>query len=419
MLALDFVRANRETVERAMRDKGVALSLDELLALDTQIRALKIEIEALRAERNAISAQFPKAAAEEKAELGRRAKEAGARVSTLEDQLAGEEAALNALMLQLPGIPFEGAPVGPDETYNAVIRTEGEPPKFDFEPLDHVALIEKNDWADLSRVTQVSGSRTYCLKGALALLEAKLMAWALEKIAAADFTPITVPAIAREQAFLNQGQFPGHREETYELPNDDLWLAGTAEVVLTSLHSGEIIEADKLPILYAGFSPCFRREAGSAGKDVRGLLRVHQFMKVEQYVICEADEAQSAEWHATLLRLAEELLQAMEIPYQVIETSTGDMGLGKYRMNDIESWVPSLSKYRETHSCSTLHDWQARRANIRYRGSDGKVRFAHTLNNTALASPRILVPLLENHQTSDGRVKLPKALRELMGGDYL
>ncbi len=419
MLALDFVRSNRETVERAMRDKGVALSLDDLLALDTQIRALKTEVEALRAERNAISAQFPKAAPEEKAELGRKAKEAGARVSTLEEQLAGEETALNALMLQLPGIPYEGAPVGPDETSNTVIRTEGAPPKFDFEPLDHVALIEKNDWADLSRVTQVAGSRTYCLKGALALLEAKLMAWALDRIAAANFTPITVPAIAREQAFLNQGQFPGHREETYELPNDDLWLAGTAEVVLTSLHSGEIIEADKLPILYAGYSPCFRREAGSAGKDVRGLLRVHQFVKVEQYVICEADEAQSAEWHATLLRLAEELLQAMEIPYQVIETSTGDMGLGKYRMNDLESWVPSLGKYRETHSCSTLHDWQARRANIRYRANDGKVRFAHTLNNTALASPRILVPLLENHQTADGRVKLPKALRELMGGEFL
>jgi seryl-tRNA synthetase len=268
-------------------------------------------------------------------------------------------------------------------------------------------------------VTQVSGSRTYCLKGGLALLETKLMGWALSRIANAGFTPITVPAIAREQAFLNQGQFPGHREETYELPNDDLWLAGTAEVVLTSLHAGEIIEGDKLPVLYAGFSPCFRREAGSAGKDVRGLLRVHQFVKVEQYVICEADEEQSAEWHATLLRLAEDLLGALEIPYQVIETSTGDMGLGKYRMNDIESWVPSLGKYRETHSCSTLHDWQARRANIRYRGADGKVRFAHTLNNTALASPRILVPLLENHQTADGRVKLPKALQQLMGSEYL
>ena len=419
MLAIDFVKANRDTVERAIRDKHVDLDLSALLELEVEVRSGKTEIERLRAERNAISAKFKDAAAEQKAELGRQAKEAGARASALESELSAKEAELKALMLRLPGIPYEGAPVGPDESFNAVIRTVGERPRGDFEPLDHVALIEKNDWGDLSRVTQVSGSRTYCLKGALALLETKLMAWALERIAAATFTPITVPAIAREQAFLNQGQFPGHREVTYELPNDDLWLAGTAEVVLTSLHAGEIIDADKLPILYAGFSPCFRREAGSAGKDVRGLLRVHQFVKVEQYVVCEADEEQSAEWHATLLRLAEEMLEALEIPYQVIETSTGDMGLGKYRMNDIESWVPSLGKYRETHSCSTLHDWQARRANLRYRDADGKVRFAHTLNNTALASPRILVPLLEIHQTGDGRVKLPQALRELMGSEYL
>src|SRR6476646_256046 len=419
MLALDFVKANRETVERAIRDKGVGLDLDILLRLDGEVRALKTEVECLRAERNSISAQFPKASPEEKAELGRKAKEAGAKASAIENDLAGKEGELSALMLKLPGIPYEGAPVGPDESFNQVIRTVGEPRKFDFEPLDHVALIEQNDWADLSRVTQVSGSRTYCLKGALALLETKLMGWALEKIAGAGFTPLTVPAIARSQAFLNQGQFPGHEEETYQLPNDDLWLSGTAEVGLTSLHSGEILEADKLPILYAGFSPCFRREAGSAGKDVRGLLRVHQFVKVEQYVICEASDEQSAQWHARLLELAESLLRELEIPYQVIETSTGDMGLGKYRMNDIESWVPSLGKYRETHSCSSLHDWQARRANLRYRGPDGKVRFAHTLNNTALASPRILVPLLENHQTADGRVKLPKALQGLMGGEFL
>jgi seryl-tRNA synthetase len=419
MLALDFIKANRETVEQAIRDKGVDLDLDLLLALDAEVRASKTEIEKLRAERNAVSARFKDATTEEKVELGRQAKEAGARASSLEAELADKEAALKTLMLRLPGIPYAGAPVGPDESFNTVVRTEGALPKFDFEPLDHVALVEKNDWADLSRVTPISGSRTYCLKGRLALLETKLMAWALEKIAGADFTPITVPAIAREQAFLNQGQFPGHKEETYELPNDDLWLAGTAEVVLTSLHSGEIIDVDKLPVLYAGYSPCFRREAGSAGKDVRGLLRVHQFVKVEQYVICEADDAQSAEWHAKLLGLAEELLRALEIPYQVIETSTGDMGLGKYRMNDIESWVPSLGKYRETHSCSTLHDWQARRANLRYRGADGKVHFAHTLNNTALASPRILVPLLENHQTADGRVKLPKAMQELMGSEFL
>ena len=420
MLAMDFIKSNRADVERAIRDKGIGVDLDALLALEGEARALKTEIDTLRASRNAISARFKDAAPEERAALGAEAKAAGARASELETGLGEKDAALKAMMLKLPGIPWEGAPVGPDESANVVIRTEGKRPRFDFDPIDHVALMEKNDWADLSRIVQVSGSRTYCLKGRLALLETKLMGWALEQIAESGFTPITVPAIAREQAFLNQGQFPGHREETYELPNDDLWLAGTAEVGLTSLHSGEILDGAKLPILYAGYSPCFRREAGSAGKDVRGLLRVHQFLKVEQYVICPADEALSAEWHAKLLALAEKLLSLLEIPYQVIETSTGDMGLGKYRMNDIESWVPSLEKYRETHSCSTLHDWQARRANLRYRDADGKVRFAHTLNNTALASPRILVPLLENHQTADGRVRLPAAMRDLMGGaEYL
>jgi seryl-tRNA synthetase len=419
MLGMDYIKANREAVEGAIRDKSVGLDLEALLMLDGEVRALKTEIDGLRAERNAISASFKSAAPEEKAELGRRAKEAGARAGELEGHLAEKQGVLTALQMRVPNIPYAGAPVGPDESANVVIRTEGSPPQLGFEPLDHVALIERNDWADLSRIVQVSGSRTYCLKGRLALLETKLMGWALEQIANGGFTPITVPAIAKPQAFLNQGQFPGHEEETYHLPNDDLWLAGTAEVALTSLHSGEIIDADRLPILYAGYSPCFRREAGSAGRDVRGLLRVHQFVKVEQYVICEADESQSASWHARLLELAESLLRALEIPYQVIETSTGDMGLGKYRMNDIESWVPSLGKYRETHSCSTLHDWQARRANIRYRDKDGKVRFAHTLNNTALASPRILVPLLENHQTEDGRVRLPKALQDLMGGEFL
>ena len=417
MLAMDFIKSNRADVERAIRDKGVAVDLDALLALEAEARGLKTEIDNLRAERNRISDCFKDASPDERAELGKQAKAAGTRASELEVTLDEKESALKALMLKLPGIPWEGAPVGPDESFNTVVRQEGAVPTFTFEPLDHVALIERNDWAELSRIVQISGSRTYCLKGRLALLELKLMGWALQQIAEAGFTPITVPAIAREQAFLNQGQFPGHVEETYALPNDDLYLAGTAEVALTSLHSGEIIEGKQLPILYAGISPCFRREAGSAGKDVRGLLRVHQFFKVEQYVICEADEEQSAAWHAKLLALAEQLLTAMEIPYQVIETSTGDMGLGKYRMNDIESWVPSLGKYRETHSCSTLHDWQARRANLRYRDADGKVRFAHTLNNTALASPRILVPLLENHQTADGRVRLPQSIRPLMGGD--
>ena len=419
MLSLGFIRENPDTVRKAIADKNVTLDLDALLALDGQVRTLKTRVDELRRQRNEISDGFKSAPPEERPALGARAKAIGAEIGEVEGALAEQQAALDALLLRVPNIPWSGSPVGPDESFNVVVRTEGTIPSFDFEPLDHVALIEKNDWAELARITQVAGSRTYCLKGRLALLEQALMLWAQQRLAADGFTLITVPALARPQAFVATGHFPGHEEEAYHMPADELYLAGTGEIALTSLHSGEIIEADALPILYAGFSPCFRREAGSAGRDVRGLLRVHQFYKLEQYVICRDDEEESARWHARLLANAEGMLQALDIPYQVIESATGDMGNGKFRMNDIESWVPSLGKYRETHSCSTLHDWQARRANLRWRDEDRKVRFAHTLNNTALASPRILVPLLENHQTADGRVKLPAPLAELIGGDYL
>lgn len=419
MLSLQFIRENPDIVRKAIAEKNVTLDLDALLAIDGEVRGLKTRVDTLRQERNAISDGFKSAAPEERPALGAKAKAIGAEIGEVEGALGERQAALDALLLRVPNIPWEGAPVGPDETFNTVVRTEGTIPSFDFEPLDHVALIEKNDWADLARITQVAGSRTYCLKGRLAMLEQALMLWAQQRLAADDFTLMTVPALARPQAFVATGHFPGHEEEAYHMPADDLYLAGTGEIALTSLHSGEIIEADKLPILYAGYSPCFRREAGSAGRDVRGLLRVHQFYKLEQYVICRDDDEESASWHQRLLANAEGMLQALEIPYQVIEASTGDMGNGKFRMNDIESWVPSLGKYRETHSCSTLHDWQARRANLRWRDEERKVRFVHTLNNTALASPRILVPLLENHQTADGRVKLPAPLRALMGSDYL
>src|SRR3954471_8229755 len=419
MLSLQFIRDNPDAVRKAAAEKNAALDLDALLALDGEVRGLKTRIDEIRRQRNEISAGFKTADPAERPALGAKAKALGAEAGEAEAALAERSAELDALMLRVPNIPWEGAPVGPDESFNKVVRTEGTPPEFGFIPRDHVELIERNDWADLARITQVAGSRTYALKGRLALLEQALMFWAQQIIAADGFTLMTVPALAKPQAFVGTGHFPGHEEEAYEIPKDGLYLAGTGEIALTGLHSGEILEAAQLPLLYAGYSPCFRREAGSAGRDVRGLLRVHQFYKLEQYVICEDDEAESERWHARLLANAERLLQGLEIPYQVVETSTGDMGLGKFRMNDIESWVPSLGKYRETHSCSTLHDWQARRANIRYRGSDGKVRFAHTLNNTALASPRILVPLLENHQTEDGRVRLPKALQELIGGEYL
>ena len=419
MLSPAFIRENIDAVRKAIADKNVSLDLDQLLLLDGEVKGLKTRIDELRRQRNEISASFKTADPAERPALGAKAKAFGAEASEVEASLAEKSEALNALMLRLPGIPWEGAPVGPDESFNTVVRQEGKPPEFDFAPRDHVELLEMNDWAELARITQVAGSRTYCLKGRLALLEQALMFWAERKLAEEGFTLMTVPALARPHAFVGTGHFPGHEEEAYHVPKDDLYLAGTGEIALTSLHSGEIFDAEQLPILYAGYSPCFRREAGSAGRDVRGLLRVHQFYKLEQYVICEDDDEVSAEWHARLLANAEMLLRELEIPYQVIETSTGDMGLGKFRMNDIESWVPSLGKYRETHSCSTLHDWQARRANLRWRDGERKVRFVHTLNNTALASPRILVPLLENHQQADGRVRLPKALHELMGGEYL
>ena len=354
--------------------------------------------------------------AQEKAELGRQAKEAGARAAALEGALAGKEEELKALTLRLPGIPYEGAPVGPDERSNAIVRTVGEPREFDFAPLDHVALIEKNDWGDLSRVTQVSGSRTYCLKGALALLETKLMAWALERIAGAGFTPITVPAIAREPGVPQPGPVSGPPGRDLRAPQRRAVArrdrGSRADLAPFGRDHRGRQAADPLRRFFALFPP----RGGERGRDVRGLLRVHQFVKVEQYVICEADDAQSAEWHARLLGLAEELLQALEIPYQVIETSTGDMGLGKYRMNDLESWVPSLEKYRETHSCSTLHDWQARRANMRYRGADGKVRFAHTLNNTALASPRSSFRCSRTIRPRMGGCGCPRRCRTLDGG---
>jgi seryl-tRNA synthetase len=296
------------------------------------------------------------------------------------------------------------------------VKRWSEPRHFDFTALDHVQILEKHNWAEFERISKVAGSRSYALRNEMVLLEMALLRFALDKLRTKGFNLVTLPAMAREFAFFGTGHFPTGRDQVYYLPDDDEYLSGTAEVPLNSLHSGEILNESDLPILYAGYSPCFRREAGSSGRDVRGLIRVHQFYKVEQYIMCKNDPAESAHWHQQLLNTSEEILQELELPYHVVECCTGDMGTGKFRMNDIETWVPSESKYRETHSCSTLHDWQARRNNLRYRDSEGKVRFCHTLNNTAIATPRILVPLLENHQQADGTIQIPAKLQPYMAG---
>jgi seryl-tRNA synthetase len=269
----------------------------------------------------------------------------------------------------------------------------------------------------MERIAKVSGSRTYAIKNDLAKLELAMHMFVLDKLRANGFTVITVPSISKEKPLYGQGYLPFSRDEIYYLPEDDLYLSGTAELILNSLRADEILSENELPILYAGFSPCFRREAGAAGKDTRGLVRVHQFMKTEQFVICKNDIAESEKWHQKLLAISEEVLQDFELPYQVLEVCTGDMGAPKYRQYDLEAWVPSQNCYRETHSCSNITEWQARRTNLRYRdNADGKVHYVHTLNNTGIATPRALVPFIENHQNADGSVNIPAKLQPYMGG---
>jgi seryl-tRNA synthetase len=388
MLDRREIRQNPDAVKEAVRVKGIDLDVDELLHLDAVSRKLQHELDQAQARRRSFSREFAQADEARRAELRAEHADFDTQLRTLREQLAETAEKLQALMLLTPMIPWEGAPVGPDESANVTIRTFGTPPEFDFQPLDHVELLEKRGWADFTRARKVSGERAYALT-------------------------------ADMEALIGTGQFPAHREETYAIPADDLYLAGTAEVALVGFHSEEILDHKSLPVRYAGISPCFRREAGSAGRDVRGLLRVHQFEKVEQFVICAADGAESDRWHEELLGTAEQLLQGFGLAYEVVECSTGDMGAGKYRMNDINTWMPSLDAYRETHSCSSLHDWQARRANIRYRDTDGTVRFAYTLNNTAVATPRILAALVENLQTSEGQVRVPAVLRPYLGGREL
>ena len=419
MLDKRFIRENPDAVKAAVRVKGIDLDVDELLHLDQAGRKLQHELDQAQARRKSSAKEYAQADEARRAALKTEHEELEAHLKSLRDQLAETNEKLQDLLLLTPTIPWAGAPVGPDESANVTIRTWGTPPEFDFVPLDHVDLLEQRGWADFARARKVAGERAYALTSELVLLERAVHSYAIDLLRGKDFTIVSVPSLVRQEALIGTGMFPAHREEIYAIPADDLYLAGTAEVALVGFHGDEILDHKRLPIRYAGISPCFRREAGSAGRDVRGLLRVHQFEKVEQFVICAADDEESDRWHAQLLGTAEELLQAFGLAYEVVECATGDMGAGKYRMNDINTWMPSLGAYRETHSCSSLHDWQARRANIRYRDADGTVRFAYTLNNTAVATPRILAALVENLQTSEAQVRVPAVLRPYLGGREL
>lgn len=432
MLDIDFIRDNKEKIIEAVEKKCIKIEIfdgvvtkalsaqefvDLLLETDKRRRDLISKVDALRKERNEISQTIAKTTDKtQKAKLITKAREIKTQLETYETELEGVEKDFYDLMLRVPNIPADDVPYGVSEEDNVEIKRWGKIPEFDFTPKDHIELGELLDIIDIPRGVKIAGTRSYYLKNEGALLELAVCKFALDFLVKKGFTPFIVPLMVKDQAMVGAGFFPGGEEQAYRLEKDKLNLIGTSEVSLVAYHSGEILDEDELPKLYAGFSACFRREAGTYGRDTRGVYRVHQFHKVEQVVLCKNDPKISRKMHNFILQNAEEILQALGLPYRVVLVCTGEMGQGQVYKHDIETWMPSRNKYSETHSCSTLHDFQARRLNIRYRDKKGKTHFVHTLNNTAIASPRILIPLLEIYQQPNGSVVIPEVLRPYMGG---
>jgi seryl-tRNA synthetase len=390
--------------------------VDRILELDAERRKLTYEREQLKAQQNLVGKEIAGLQGEEKAgriremqKIARQAKEYDARLQSIEEDL-GE------LLLRVPNLPDPEVPEGDTEADNVEVRRWGEIPQFDFPPKDHLALGEELDLIDIPRAARLAGSRTYILKNEGALLELAVLQFALQFLLEKGFQPMLVPTLVRREPLVGTAYFPGGEEQAYACERDSLHLIGTSEVPVTAYHGGEILEEGELPKLYAGYSTCYRREAGAAGRDTRGLYRIHQFNKVEQVVVCRADEEESRRFHEFILENAEGIVQALELPYRVVNVCGGDLGLPQVQKFDIETWMPSRGGYGETHSASRFYDFQARRLNLRYREKSGKVRFCHTLNNTAIASPRILISLLEVHQEVDGRVRIPEVLRGYLGG---
>ncbi len=416
MIDIKLIREDPNAFRQAAKVKGLKVDIDELLGMDKQLLDAQRELQDVKTAQNAAGKEIAKLKGDAKKQGIEKMSSLKARVRQLGEALEDLEPKFEALMLLVPQIPDPEAPIGEDETCNVEIRKVGEVRTFDFEIKDHVELGEALDIIDIPRGVKLAGARNFILKGPGAMLHQAVLRFALDRIIAKDFIPLTVPVLVNEKAMEGTGFFPIYRDEAYLCERDGQALVGTAEVPMTGYHADEILDAAELPRKYAALSTCFRREAGAAGKDTHGLYRVHYFDKVEQFILCQADAEESAKWHDHILQNTEEVLQSLQLPYRLIEICTGDMGQGKVRMFDIETWMPSRGCYSETHSASRYHDFQARRLNVRYRDAQGMVQFCHTLNNTVIASPRILIPLLELNQNADGSVTVPAVLRNYMGG---
>ena len=416
MLDIAFIRQNADLVRAAVANKRLTLDVNALLDADRVRRENVAKLDEQRARKNTLSAAIPKAPAEERAKLIAEAKEVRTEIERLEPELASANRTFDDLMLRVPSIPRPEVPIGKGEEDNVEVRKVGTPRQFDFTPKDHIELMASLGLVNWDGPRRFAGQRSYALVREGAILELAVTRLAVDMLAARGLSIVLPPVMVKERAMTGTGFFPLGREEAYSISADELFLVGTSEVALVSLHADETLEEDALPIRYAGLSSCFRREAGAHGKDTRGLYRVHQFTKVEQVVFCLPDEEVAEKEHYSLLGNAEAILEKLEIPYRVAIACTGEIGLGQTRKHEVESWMPGRNAYSETHSCSTLGDFQTRRSNIRLRRKDGSLGYPYTLNNTAVASPRILIPLLENLQQADGSVRLPKALVPYMNG---
>lgn len=418
MLDIHFIRENADLIKEGAKKKHIEIDIDRLIAVDEERKQLKQQIDEKRAEQNRTSNLIALAKGEDRTKYIESMRYVKDSMQEVEEKHTKVLEEWQKLMLEVPNIPDMTVPEGEGDQDNQEVRTWGTLPTFDFPVKDHIELMTKLDMADFERGAKVAGFRGYFLKNDGVLLANAVSQLVLTHFVKKGFQPMIVPSLVRRETFLGTGYLPQGEEDLYKT-QDNEYLAGTGEVATMGYYMDEMVEKAQLPIKFVSYSPCFRREAGSHSKDTKGLIRVHEFFKWEQVVLCEASHEESVRLHEELTHNAEELLQALNLPYHVVVNCGGDLGLGQVKKYDIEAWMPSQNTYRETHSSSYFHDFQTRRLNIRYRDTDDKLRFAHSLNNTAIAMPRVLSMLVENYQQADGTIKVPEVLIPYVGKEIL
>lgn len=419
MLDIKFIRENKDIIKEGAKKKHIEADVDGLVAVDDKRLELLSRVEFLRGEQNKVSVSMGGTLTDEaRKQLIEEMRLVKEELKEKEEELRTVMSDWQSLMLQIPNVPDISVPEGDSDENNLEVKTWGEKTTFDFEPKDHIELMTNLKMVDFDRGIKVHGFRGYFLTGEGARLSMAIWNYALDFFSDRGFTPVLPPVIIRRETFMGTGYLPQGEEDLYKTQDGD-FLAGTAEVPLMGFHSDEILSKEELPKKYLGFSPCYRREAGSHSKDVKGLIRVHEFYKLEQLILCEASHSESVKYHEEINRNTEEFIESLGIPYHTVANCGADLGMGQVKKYDVELWVPKENKYREISSASYFHDFQTRRLNIRYRDTDGKTKYAHSLNCTAIPTPRILVSMVENFQQADGSIKIPEALRKYYGKEVI